>query len=372
MAQQENLRPRILIVDDSRIVRAMVGKRIKEVYDIREEVDGEEGWHTLVTDPSIRILISDLTMPRLDGYGLLERVRSSKIPRIRNLPVIIISGDEDESARIRARQLGANDFISKGMEATEMLAHLQVLDKANTVDRSDSERQTSVMGSVINDSDPVTGLPTKEVLLSYSSQIFIDAKKNAYPIAVMQLMLDNLRIISGRYGEKIATRVRSVIAEMLLSKMRKDDMIATLTDNRFIIFSPGTLRDASHTLARRLCETVSNAKINYHNVAIKLTASMGVMNTEIDEAENLEAGISLAEGRMCKAHADGGNKIVTEGHFLAGPPGLEEALALLEKGEAVKVEPHLESLLLRLIPLLKLCHQKLGGGVIDNIAKKSK
>ena len=86
--------PRILVVDDSRMVRASIVKHIRGRFEAREEPDGEAAWEALLVDPAIEIVLTDIGMPRLDGYGLLERLRASKLPRVRDLPVVIISGDE--------------------------------------------------------------------------------------------------------------------------------------------------------------------------------------------------------------------------------------------------------------------------------------
>jgi len=102
---------RVLVVDDSRMVRASIIKHIRGRFDAREEPDGEAGWEALLVDPAIDLVVTDIGMPRLDGFGLLERIRGSKVARVRNLPVVIISGDEDENARERALKLGANGFI---------------------------------------------------------------------------------------------------------------------------------------------------------------------------------------------------------------------------------------------------------------------
>ena len=107
--------PRVLIVDDSRMVRATIAKQIRGTFDVREEADGEAGWQALLVDPTVSVVVSDIGMPVLDGYGLLERIRDSKVSRIHDLPVIIISGEEDADSREKARQLGANDFITKGI-----------------------------------------------------------------------------------------------------------------------------------------------------------------------------------------------------------------------------------------------------------------
>ncbi|MFT3736537.1 MAG: response regulator [Rhodocyclaceae bacterium] len=74
--------PRILIVDDSRMVRASLIKQIRDKFDVREEVDGEAGWQSLLLDPTIEVVISDIGMPRLDGFGLLQRIRGSRLARV--------------------------------------------------------------------------------------------------------------------------------------------------------------------------------------------------------------------------------------------------------------------------------------------------
>lgn len=68
--------PRILVVDESRMVRAMIIKQIRDHYDFREEADGEAAWQVLVLDHSIQLVICSLSLPVLDGNGLLDRVRS--------------------------------------------------------------------------------------------------------------------------------------------------------------------------------------------------------------------------------------------------------------------------------------------------------
>src|SRR5579864_4901541 len=118
---------RVLIVDDSKIVRTTIGRLIRSSFDVREEANGEAGWKAISTDPAIMVVFSDIQMPELDGFGLLERVRKSEDPRIRELPVIVISGDEDDATKKRARAAGANDFITKTSDGTEILSRIDNL-----------------------------------------------------------------------------------------------------------------------------------------------------------------------------------------------------------------------------------------------------
>ena len=94
--------PVVLLIDDSRMVRASIAKHLKDVYEVQEAGDGEEGWQKLLAEPRVKVVITDLSMPHLDGYQLLERIRICKISRIREVPVMMISGSEEESERKRA------------------------------------------------------------------------------------------------------------------------------------------------------------------------------------------------------------------------------------------------------------------------------
>src|SRR6266850_1248858 len=118
---------RVLIIDDSKIVRTTIARLIRTSFDVREEANGEAGWQAISTDPAIVVVFSDIQMPELDGFGLLERIRKSGEQRIRDLPVIMISGNEDDATKKRARSAGANDFITKTTEGTEILSRIDNL-----------------------------------------------------------------------------------------------------------------------------------------------------------------------------------------------------------------------------------------------------
>src|SRR5437879_11303321 len=118
---------RVLLVDDSKIVRTTLAGRIRKSFEVREEANGETGWQAIATDPSIVVVFSDIQMPVLDGFALLERVRQSQDQRIRTMPVIVISGDEEDATKKRARAAGANDFITKTTDGTEILSRIDNL-----------------------------------------------------------------------------------------------------------------------------------------------------------------------------------------------------------------------------------------------------
>ena len=115
--------PRIIVVDDSKVVRNAAKKMLRCEFDVVTAEDGDEAWQLLGIDPSIRVVFTDLTMPNLDGYELIRKIRNSTSTEIQRLPVIVVTGVEDsDAARERVLELGATDFVSKPFATIDLLA----------------------------------------------------------------------------------------------------------------------------------------------------------------------------------------------------------------------------------------------------------
>ena len=164
--------PRILIVDDSRVVRVSLTRHLQGHFDIREEGDGEAAWQTLVLDHSIRAVISDLRMPKLNGYELLERLRLSKLRRLQQMPFILVSGEETEEERARACALGVSDFVTKGAGSAEILARLNhLLALSSAQEGLEAGRQRLVQ-------DPESGLYSRKYLELQAAQAMAHAARH--------------------------------------------------------------------------------------------------------------------------------------------------------------------------------------------------
>src|SRR5688572_19007606 len=114
---------RLLVADDSKLMRKAAVKMLGDEFDIVLAEDGQQAWIQLESDPTIQVLFTDLNMPVCDGYELLGRVRDSGDVAISTLPVIVMTGAEnDEDARMKALEAGATDFITKPFSGSDLLA----------------------------------------------------------------------------------------------------------------------------------------------------------------------------------------------------------------------------------------------------------
>ena len=102
---------RILVVDDSLTTRALE-KSILEAagYDVTAAADGAAAWQ-LLQERGADLIVSDVDMPRMDGFGLTEAVRGS--PRFRELPVVLVTARESEADQARGVAVGADAYLGK-------------------------------------------------------------------------------------------------------------------------------------------------------------------------------------------------------------------------------------------------------------------
>ncbi|MEB3333251.1 MAG: response regulator transcription factor [Synechococcaceae cyanobacterium] len=114
---------RLLLVDDEPGLRSAVKAYLEdEGFQVTTANDGEEGW-TVAQELLPDVVISDVMMPRLDGYGLLRRLRSDE--RLGGTPVIFLTAKGMTADRIAGFNAGADDYIPKPFDPDELVARVQ-------------------------------------------------------------------------------------------------------------------------------------------------------------------------------------------------------------------------------------------------------
>jgi len=116
--------PTVLVVDDDDDVRKLVLAILRrhEIAGI-EAADGEEGLRRFFEDrPDLVVL--DLGLPGLDGFGVLERIR-----QLSEVPVVLLSAEHRESEKVRGFELGADDYVTKPFGAEELVARIRRLSR---------------------------------------------------------------------------------------------------------------------------------------------------------------------------------------------------------------------------------------------------
>jgi len=122
MSQQEKS---ILIVEDSPSVRAMLADMLEsEGYKVMEAVDGYEAFK-LVEYLKFDLIITDLTMPVMDGLEFIRQAK--KLPLCRFVPIVVLSSEEDQRKVEEAKKAGASTYLSKPFKEMQLRSMLKVV-----------------------------------------------------------------------------------------------------------------------------------------------------------------------------------------------------------------------------------------------------
>lgn len=111
---------RIMTVDDSVSMRALLMHALAgHGFDVVQAEDGEAAFEWLATN-DVDVIITDINMPRLDGFGLIERLRGCT--RHCDRPILVLSTESSEEKKARARAAGATGWIVKPFNAEKLIA----------------------------------------------------------------------------------------------------------------------------------------------------------------------------------------------------------------------------------------------------------
>jgi signal transduction histidine kinase len=114
-------RTRILLAEDNADMREYVSRLLEERFDVVTASNGEEALEAAIAHPP-DLILSDVMMPGLDGFGLLAEVR--KRPETSTVPVILLSARAGEESRVEGLTAGADDYLIKPFTARELMARV--------------------------------------------------------------------------------------------------------------------------------------------------------------------------------------------------------------------------------------------------------
>jgi two-component system, cell cycle response regulator len=367
---------RVLIVDDSKIVRTTIGRLIRASFDVRDEANGEAGWKAISSDPSIMVVFSDIQMPELDGFGLLERVRNSEDPRIRSLPVIVISGDEDDATKKRARAAGANDFITKTTDGTEILSRIDNLLHLVEARQQAAASQQAVEKTATH--DPVTGTFTAHYLVTEGRKHFSHVRRHGGPLSVLMFRMDNHGEIAEKVGKPVADQLLARIAKLVMGTLRAEDSMGRTGETIFTIIFAATSSQQALAFARRMLEQLDKAQVTYRDQVLKIRTSVGLAALDVDTAASLEDLMKLALQRLHQAASRKAQPIVGQDEVRVVkaptlPSDLERAVQVLEAAKPDQLGDIGNEALRRLLPFVAGACKRLGVGLpLDKILQALK
>ncbi len=300
-------RPRVLVVDDSRVIRMAIKKILEADFEVETADSGDAAWGLLSRGEVYKMLVTDIEMPGMDGYELICRIRGSDGAAFKDVPILTITGAEDEQTKERAFACGATDFITKPIDPIQLKARAQSYVRLEQSARDLAEKASQLEDQAI--ADPVTGLRSRRYLLQRGEQDLAYCVRNQKDATVIRFDIDRYKDVYLRYGDDVNDKILAWLADIITASARLEDTVARVAGAKFAILATATDIDSAKLLCQRIRKTLLTTPFTHADAVINISLSFGLSSLTQDRAQKIETLLNLAEERVGRAAVEGGDRV---------------------------------------------------------------
>ena len=306
---------RILLVDDDRAIRLLYKAILeKSGHTVTTANNGQEALDCVKACPP-QLIISDWMMPQMDGIEFCRELR--KNPHWCKIYVFIVTAQESTERLIEAFEAGANDYLSKPINARVLAARLrsaqsiihmqetQEEDRRQLRQFADELAQSNKRLQELTLTDVLTGLPNRRYGMERLEQECALAARTMRPFCCMMIDVDHFKSVNDCYGHQAGDEALRLIALTLQQAARKQDVVARVGGEEFIVICPDSEAKAGFSYAERLRQQVAAQLLPLQEKSLSLTVSIGL--TDNVGLANASEVLHQADKRLYAAKAAGRN-----------------------------------------------------------------
>ncbi|MGB2401635.1 MAG: EAL domain-containing protein [Porticoccaceae bacterium] len=282
-------RNRILVVDDDRSNRLLlVNAFMRENYEIAEAANGTEAIK-VCQQRMPDLILMDALMPEMDGFDACKSIRD--LPLGADIPVLMITGLEDEGSIIKAFSSGTTDYISKPINFSVLKQRA-----ARLISASKAENYIKSLAFY----DPLTGLPNRSNLMEYLQMLVDHSVVKDDKFAILFLDLDHFKMINDSMGHVVGDQLLKAIADRLRNNVRHHDFVVRIGGDEFtLILQKINSSESAGKVAEKICHAIRKPFL-LMGKKIHITVSVGI-SIFPDNGSDVRDLIKYADSSMFKA-----------------------------------------------------------------------
>ncbi len=312
---------RVLLVDDDPTMLRLLSTWLEVAgYEVIQTDNGRDALR-LIEEKCPDYLITDWEMPQIDGPTLCHMARGMVLPHY--MYAVILTGRKESGDVIAALDSGADDFLTKPVQKTELLVRLAA--GARVIEL---ERTLSVMAN----SDVLTGLNTRRTFFEHFEREWDRSKRHKNTLSCVMLDIDYFKRINDVYGHAVGDSCLQMVARMLTENCRSSDVVCRFAGDEFVAILPDSDFQQAITWSERLRERIRCHTIRVGDVAPTLTATCGIAELGVsdDEVKSPEDLLDRADQALLMAKQAGRDRVAVYGMAGAGAqPGQSETCSEL-------------------------------------------
>jgi len=287
-----------LIAEDDFTSRAVLSGVLKKMgHDVTETVNGADAWEVLQRPDAPLLVILDWMMPEMNGLEVVRLVRAIQSPQP---PYItMLTAKNEKSDIVAGLDAGANDYLVKPFDATELQARMRVGQRMVELQEALAHQATH---------DPLTGALNRRGILNALETEILRAKRSSTAVSIGMCDLDHFKKVNDTHGHLVGDDVLCGAVQRMQSSLRDYDLIGRYGGEEFLVVTPGSAGSIEESLYTRLCTAVSESPMKARDREIIVSVSIGVAATNSDStADTL---LAAADTALYRAKDEGRNRVV--------------------------------------------------------------
>ncbi len=285
---------RILVVDDSPTMERFITRSLTKAGMLTEVVSNPENVLTAINDFSPDLILMDMYMPHCDGHEVSKVIRQNDA--LTSMPIVFLSSEKDLKKQLEAMQIGADDFLTKPIEAEHLVASL-----LNRVKRH------RILGSIMIQ-DSLTGLLNHTKIKQKLEEFLSKSARSNLKMAYAMVDIDFFKKVNDTYGHPAGDLVIKTLSKFLQTKLRKTDIVGRYGGEEFALIFWDTDVDGAAYALDQIRMDFSNIKHEFGDKEFYCTFSAGVAG--FPAFDNVQEIGNAADQALYKAKDAGRNKVV--------------------------------------------------------------
>ncbi|WP_291328124.1 diguanylate cyclase [Desulfovibrio sp. UCD-KL4C] len=290
---------KVMVVDDSTTMRRWISAiLIRQGITVLQAENGVEACKVFAEHPDIKLILTDYTMPEMDGQELTAKLRL--IRHMDELSIIVLSSDDNSRTAPLFLKTGANDFIHKSASVEEILC--RVNSNLEIMELLEESRDRA-------NRDFLTGMWNRRYFFEHAFPLFDESEDNGSPLSIALLDIDHFKNVNDNYGHDVGDLVLKAFAIKIIEYFGEKGLCSRFGGEEFTVLLQGVDSAELEGYVDGFREMIEISSLPYRREELKFTISIGVTsNIKL----GLDGMINRADELLYEAKTSGRNKVVCD------------------------------------------------------------
>ncbi len=274
---------RVLVAEDDLTSRLVLQNSMaKWGYEVLSVADGDRAWEELQKPDAPVLLVLDWEMPGMDGIDLCRKVRAGEGGHPSY--IILLTSRSDTENLVAGLEAGANDYVGKPFVAAELRARVDV--GRRFVELHEQLHASELALEHLARTDLLTQIMNRGAIMGRLREEVARSKREGSPLAVGELDIDYFKRVNDSHGHAAGDEVLREVVRRLAVAFRPYDCLGRIGGEEFLLLIPGAGSDNARAVLERLRRAVCATAVEYEDIHIDVTVSLGGTITRGDEPED--------------------------------------------------------------------------------------